>query len=94
MIRIIMPLSLPGVVTVVIFNFINFWNEYIFAFVLLGAGDSITAQVALPQLQGDKLTDFGPVAAGAVIVMAPVLLLYMVLQKQTQRALTAGAIKG
>ncbi|MCL3863302.1 carbohydrate ABC transporter permease [Actinotalea sp. K2] len=91
--RLIIPMSIPGIVTVTIFNVINFWNEYIFALVLLGGGSQITAQVALPRLQGERLVDYGLVAAGAVIVMLPVLLCYAVLQKQTQQALTAGAVK-
>lgn len=91
--RIILPMSIPGLTTVIIFNFINFWNEYIFALVLLGGGNSITAQVALPKLQGERLVDYGLVAAGAIVVMLPVLLCYVLLQKQTQRALTAGAVK-
>lgn len=91
--RIIMPLSLPGIVTITIFNFINYWNEYIFALVLLGGGSDITAQVALPRLQGERLVDYGLVSAGAVIVMLPVLVIYLLLRKQTQLALTAGAVK-
>lgn len=91
--RLIVPMSMPGIITVAIFNFINFWNEYIFALVLLGGGTQITAQVALPQLQGERLVEYGVVAAGAVIVMAPVLLLYVLAIKQTRRALTAGAVK-
>lgn len=91
--RLIVPMSVAGITTVAIFNFINFWNEYMFALVLLGGGDQITAQVALPRLQGERLVDYGLVAAGAVIVMAPVLLCYLVLRKQTQQALTAGAVK-
>lgn len=91
--RVIMPLSIPGIATVAIFNFITFWNEYIFALVLLGGGNHVTAQVALPRLEGERLVDYGLVAAGAVLVIAPVLLFYSVLRKQTQQALTAGAVK-
>lgn len=59
---------------VVIFDSITLWNEYIFALALLDGGDRVTAQVALPSLQGARLIDYGLVAAGAVIVIAPVLL--------------------
>lgn len=91
--RLIAPLSVPGIVTVMVFNFINYWNEYLFALVLLGGGNQITAQVALPMLKGERLVDYGLVAAGAVIVMLPILILYVLLREKTQVALTAGAVK-
>ena len=91
--RIMIPLSRPGIVSVIIINFILFWNEYIFALVILGVQNR-TIQVALPTLRSDRILDFGLISAGALIASLPVFLLYAIAQKRMQEALTGGAVKG
>ena len=91
--RIWIPLSMPGVVAVVILNFLNFWNEYIFALVILGP-ESRTVQVAVPTLRAGLVVEYGLLSAGILISVLPVYLVYVVLQRQMQEALTAGAVKG
>jgi multiple sugar transport system permease protein len=91
--RIWLPLSMPGVVAVAILNFLNFWNEYIFALVILGP-DSRTVQVAVPTLRQGLVVEYGLVSAGIVISVVPVYLVYVVLQRRMQEAMTAGAVKG
>jgi multiple sugar transport system permease protein len=91
--RIWFPLSMPGVVAVVILNFLNFWNEYIFALVILGPA-SRTVQVAVPTLRSGLVVEYGLLSAGILISVLPVYLVYVFLQRQMQEALTAGAVKG
>jgi multiple sugar transport system permease protein len=93
--NIYLPLSLPGVAMIVILNFLAYWNEFLFSLVLVGsqAGER-TIQVALPTLIDQTKTEFGPLLAGTVITLIPVYILYIILNRRLEGALTAGAIKG
>lgn len=94
LLRIFMPLTTPGIVTVVILNFLAFWNEYLFALVILGLRPgSRTIQVALPTLVSEASTQYGVLAAGIVITLVPVYLLYIFLQRRMENALVQGAVK-
>lgn len=89
------PMLIPGIATVSILNFLSFWNEYLFSLVLLGANSaSRTVQVALPTLAGRTETKYGELMAGTLMAMAPVLIIYLLLQKQFEQALMDGAVKG
>ena len=93
--HIYLPLSLPGVAMIVILNFLAYWNEFLFSLVLVGSdAENRTIQVALPTLIDQTKTEFGPLLAGTVITLVPVYLLYIVLNRRLEGALTAGAIKG
>jgi len=93
--NIYLPLSLPGVAMIVILNFLAYWNEFLFSLVLIGSkADQRTIQVALPTLIDQTKTEFGPLLAGTVITLIPVYLLYIILNRRLEGALTAGAIKG
>ena len=95
MLHIYLPLSLPGVSMIVILNFLAYWNEFLFSLVLVGSNaDNRTIQVALPTLIDQTKTEFGPLLAGTVITLIPVYLLYIVLNRRLEGALTAGSIKG
>jgi multiple sugar transport system permease protein len=91
-----LPLTMPGIATVSILNFIGFWNEYLYALVIVGLNPELrTIQVALPVLQGNQgITDYGLVCAGTVIAVAPVFLVYAVLNRRMENALVQGALKG
>lgn len=91
--KIWIPLSMPGIVAVVILNFLNFWNEYIFALVILGPS-SRTVQVAVPTLRSGLVVEYGLLAAGVLISVVPVYLVYILMQRRMHEALTAGAVKG
>jgi multiple sugar transport system permease protein len=92
--RIYLPLAVPGIVTVVILNFLHFWNEFLFALVILGYdADLRTAQVALPTLVSEGSTQYGVLAAGVVITLVPIYVMYIVLQRRMEEALTEGAVK-
>lgn len=94
LVRVIIPMSLPGIVTVTILNFLGFWNEYLFSLLILAPNPEIrTAQVALPVLVQQQSADYGLLAAAVIMTLLPVYLLYIVLQKQMERALIDGAVK-
>lgn len=92
--KIILPLSKPGLATVGILTFLNCWNEYLFAYVLLSKNELKTITQAIYSLQGSYNTNYGPLTAGLVIAIVPVFLIYMIFQEQVIEGMTAGAVKG
>jgi multiple sugar transport system permease protein len=92
--RIYVPLTVPGIATVAILNFLNFWNEYLFALVLAGPDPAVrTTQVALPTLVSQNNTEYGVLAAGTLLTLIPVFVVYVVLQRRMEEALLSGAVK-
>lgn len=95
LVSIYIPVTAPGIVTVLILNFLTFWNEYLFALILAGPSPAArTAQVALPSLVSQTSTEYGVVLAGALITMIPVYAMYIVFQRRMEDALLQGATKG
>jgi multiple sugar transport system permease protein len=91
--HVMLPLVAPGVSTVAILNFLGVWNEYLFASVLT-TETSRTVQVALPFLRDPHGVNFGLVAAGTIITLLPVYVVYAILQHRLHEALVAGSVKG
>jgi multiple sugar transport system permease protein len=91
-----LPLTVPGIATISILNFITFWNEYLYTLIIVGVDPELrTVQVALPTLQGNQgITDYALVCAGTVIAVLPVFLVYVVLNRRMENALVQGALKG
>ncbi|MEW2544382.1 carbohydrate ABC transporter permease [Streptomyces sp. NPDC047002] len=88
------PLCLPGIATVVLLNFLSFWNEYLYSLVIIGPDPhQRTVQVALPTLRALTGTDYGVLTAGTVLTLIPVWIVYTVLQRRMQQALVSGAVK-
>lgn len=88
------PMCLPGIATVLLLNFLTFWNEYLYSLVIIGPDPAQrTVQVALPTLKAITGTDYGVLTAGTIITLVPVWTVYTVLQKRMQRALISGAVK-
>jgi multiple sugar transport system permease protein len=94
--RVILPLALPGVFTAGILTFIAAWNDFLFANVLTSTDASRTAPVALAFFRGaSQFTDpSGAIAAGAVVVTVPILIMVLIFQRRIVSGLTAGAVKG
>ena len=93
LLRVFIPLSMPGIITVSLLNFLGFWNEYLFALIITNKATR-TVQVALPTLQNAQIIDYGLLAAGTVIALVPVYLVYILTQRRMYDALVAGAVKG
>ena len=91
-----LPLTMAGIATVSILNFISFWNEYLFTFIITGTSPAVrTVQVALPTLQGNRgVTDYALVTAATTIAVLPVFAVYAVLNRRMENALVQGALKG
>ena len=91
-----LPLTVPGIASVTILNFISFWNEYLYTLVIVGVDPSLrTSQVALPTLQGNQgITDYALVCAGTVLSVLPVFIVYAILNRRMENALVQGALKG
>lgn len=95
MVQIMMPMALPSIITVILFNFLSFWNEYIIAMTLL-TKDSKTLPVGLMNLtQAQRgAANYGQLYAGLVIVMLPTLILYIMVQKKLTQGMSLGGLKG
>jgi multiple sugar transport system permease protein len=92
-IYIFFPLCSPGILTVLVLNFIGIWNEYLFALILMDS-DNRTIQLALALLRANQRTvDFGLIAAGVVISMIPVYIVFIFFQDRIMSGMLAGAIK-
>jgi multiple sugar transport system permease protein len=94
--KVILPLAMPGVFTAGILAFIAAWNDFLFANVLTSTDASRTAPVALAFFRGaSQFTDpSGAIAAGAVVVTVPILIMVLIFQRRIVSGLTAGAVKG
>ncbi|ATE55781.1 MULTISPECIES: carbohydrate ABC transporter permease [Actinosynnema] len=93
--QVYLPICVPGIATVLLLNFLSFWNAYLYPLILIGPDTAQrTIQVALPTLKVDAGTDYGVLMAGTLFTLLPVYLVYTVLQRQMQRALVSGAVKG
>lgn len=93
--RVMVPLVMPGIVTVVLFAFVFAWNEFLAALMLLSSDSRMTLPVALNNLATGLYgrVDFGKLDAGAVVAMVPCLVLFLILQRAYVRGITAGALK-
>ena len=94
MIKVMIPMAKPSIITVILFNFLAFWNEYIIALTLM-SGDSRTLPVGLLALQQASRgkAEYGMMYAGLVIVMLPTLILYIMVQKKLTQGMTLGGLK-
>ncbi len=96
MVQIIIPMAKPSIVTVILFNFLAFWNEYIISMTLLTRPEMKTLPVGLMNLMAAQRSavQYGKMYAGLVIVMLPTLILYMMVQKKLTQGMTVGGLKG
>jgi multiple sugar transport system permease protein len=91
---IVLPLALPGVVATGIFTFILAWNDYIFARVLLSADELKTLPVGIADLYNASVVDWGMIMAAGLLVIAPVLGVFVFIQKYMVAGLGSGGVKG
>lgn len=95
MTRIIVPMARPSIITVILFNFMAFWNEYIISLTLLPNTTSTLPVGLIRLMQAQRsAANYGPMYAGLVIVMLPTLIIYILLQKRLTEGMTVGGIKG
>jgi raffinose/stachyose/melibiose transport system permease protein len=93
--RIVVPLSQNGIMVVLILTFINVWNEYIWAMLMLPSRSMRTLTVALTSyFKSEFSTDYAFLSAGVVVGMLPILIVYLLLQEKIINGLVASAVKG
>jgi multiple sugar transport system permease protein len=94
--KVIVPLAAPGVFTTAILVFIFAWNDFVFAASLTSTSRSQTVPAAINQFPGASQfsAPVGSVAAAAVVVTVPIIILVMLFQRRIVAGLTAGAVKG
>jgi multiple sugar transport system permease protein len=93
-VRIILPLSKGPLSALAIITFLISWNDFLWPLLVLNTGDRQTLPVGLAALQGAYISEYGTVMAGAVIVAAPVLLIYVVLQRHIIQSVASTGLKG
>jgi raffinose/stachyose/melibiose transport system permease protein len=91
---IIMPMMLPAIATVTIFTFLQSWNELLFAQVFISKEIARTLTAGIQSMYGQYQTDWGPIGAALAVATLPTLLLYLLMSKEVQKSLLAGAVKG
>ena len=84
----------PGVGALAIFTFINSWNDYFMQLIMLSSTSNLTISLGIAKLQAENSTDFGLIMAGATLAAAPILIVFIVLQKYFTKGITLGAVKG
>lgn len=91
--RIVLPISAPGLAATAIFCFLFSWNDFFFALILTRT-HAMTAPVAVVNFMNYEGWEWGKIAAGGTMVMLPVIIFSLILRNYFVRGLTAGAIKG
>ena len=92
--RVILPLAKPGMITLGIFVFLGAWNSFLLPLLYMQKESLRPLVVGLMFFQARYTTDYGLTMAGATIVSLPIILIYIIFQRQFIQGLTAGAIKG
>ena len=90
----ILPLARPAIAVTALFSFMTAWNEFILAATFMATDASYTLPVVLRGYVGAKYAEWGPFAAGAVLVSIPVMALFFALEKHMVSGLTSGGVKG
>jgi raffinose/stachyose/melibiose transport system permease protein len=90
---VILPMMRPGLLTVAIIVGLNAWNEFVIAVTFLQTDNNVTAIVKFYNLTGQYSTDWGEMLAAAVIIVLPVVVVFVALQRRFIEGMTAGAVK-
>lgn len=94
MIRILLPMAAPGIVTTLIFVFINAWNEYTVSTVLISTTTNRPITVGITQFSSFNMIEWQYLFAAALLATVPVVILFMLIEKHLAAGLTAGGVKG
>ncbi|WP_326799105.1 carbohydrate ABC transporter permease [Streptomyces sp. NBC_01808] len=94
--QVMLPMAKPGLISVGIFNFLGHWNQYVLPFALNQGNEDdyvLTQGIGLLFAQAGYRSDYGRLFAGLVMAALPILIVYIIFQRQVQSGLTAGAVK-
>ena len=92
--KVALPAARPAIAVTALFAFMSAWNEFILAATLLSRKSAFTLPIVLQSYVGEHAASWGTFAAGALLVSAPVMALFYLVQRQLVAGLTAGGVKG
>jgi ABC-type glycerol-3-phosphate transport system permease component len=92
-VRIILPLTVPGLVVTAIFSFLTSWNEFLFAQTFLSDYGKWTLSVGIASFQGQYVVNWDYLMAGSVFTTVPIVIIFWLMQKYLVTGMTAGAVK-
>lgn len=92
--RVVLPLSLPGLITVAIFSFLLSWTDYTFALIMIGSDANKTLPVGLASMVGSFDLRWGEIMAGSTLIALPLFAAFALLTQYFIQGLGAGAVKG
>lgn len=93
-VRVILPMALPGLIAVSIFTFVVAWNDYLFARVLIGSDELKTLPLGIQDLYESTVTDWGMIMAAGVMITIPALVFFVLVQRYLIAGWGAGGVKG
>jgi ABC-type glycerol-3-phosphate transport system permease component len=91
--RVVLPLTLPGVVATALYSFVTGWNEYMFALTLTSSEDMKTVPVGIGQLIGQYKIQWNDLMASSLYAIIPLIIFFIFLQRYLISGLTAGGVK-
>jgi N,N'-diacetylchitobiose transport system permease protein len=92
--HVLFPLMAPGLVATAIFAFIQAWNEFLLAYILLSSQNKLTMPVWLGSFTTRQGSDWGPLMAASTLTAIPVVIFFLIVQDRLTQGVTAGAVKG
>jgi len=92
--KIVLPMSLPALASIIALQFVWVWNDFFFALILISEPDMKLATQAIPVMKGRYYIDWSLLSAASIIVMVVPVIIYAALQKYYVRGIVAGAVKG
>lgn len=92
--KIMLPLVMPGILTVALIIGLYSWNEFLIALTFLQKADKLTAVASFALLSGQYSSDWGEIMAAALIIVLPVVILFVLLQKRFIEGMAGGSVKG
>ena len=90
--RVVLPMAAPGIITAAIFAFIISWNEFLFALILTRR-DAVTLPVGLQLFNGQEGMQWNLLSAAGLLIMAPMIVLALLVQKHFVQGMTMGAVR-
>ena len=92
--KVLLPLVSPGILTVAIISGLNIWNEFLISSTFLQSHDQQTAVVRFYTLGGQYSSDWGEIMAAAIIIVAPAVAFFLLMQRRFIQGMAAGSVKG
>ena len=92
--KVMLPIVSPGILTVALIIGLNSWNEFLIATTFLQKADKVTAVIGFYLLSGQYSSDWGEIMAAALIIVVPVVVLFVAMQKRFIEGMAGGSVKG